>query len=183
MTEIDPGAPDGRSSDRGTSRQARGMRTFRLADAALLHETGMMSMPTMEPDASEQMVEWATSGGQIVKVLFGDTDGDGMSLVWSWFGPGFTLPRHSHSGDCLYFVHRGEIHMGATVISAGDGFFLPARAPYAYSAGPDGVEVLEFRGVSSFDMRITESLARWDHIVEVSRANRERWATDAEAHA
>jgi len=107
----------------------RGMRVFRQADAPMLYDADMMSMPTMEPDASEQMGEWATSGGQIVKVLFGDPEGSGMSLVWSWFGPGFTLPRHSHSGDCLYFVHRGEVHMGNTVISAGDGFFLPADAP------------------------------------------------------
>jgi len=32
-------------------------------------------------------------------------------------------------------------------------------------------------------MRITESLARWDQILEVSRENRECWATDAEAYA
>lgn len=161
----------------------RGMRAFRLADAPLIHETTMMSMPTMEPDATEQMVEWATSGGQIVKVLFGDPDGSGMSLVWSWFGPGFTLPRHSHSADCLYFVHRGELHMGKNVIGAGDGFFLPSGAPYAYVAGPEGVEILEFRGVCSFDMRIIESLARWDHILGVSRAGKERWEADAEAYA
>jgi hypothetical protein len=186
MTETEASATSevhaGGSAPRGGK---RGMRTFRLADAPMLHETAMMSMPTMEPDASEQMVEWATSGGQIVKVLFGDPQGSGMSLVWSWFGPGFTLPRHSHSGDCLYFVHRGAVHMGNTVISAGDGFFLPASAPYAYSAGPEGVEVLEFlefRRVCSFDMRITESLARWDQILDVSRANKERWTTDADAY-
>jgi hypothetical protein len=171
-------------SDDTEGRVARkGMRTYRLADAPMLYDTGMMSMPTMEPDASEQMVEWATGGGQIVKVLFGDPEGSGMSLVWSWFGPAFTLPRHSHSEDCLYFVHRGEVHMGNTVIGAGDGFFLPADAPYAYAAGPEGVEILEFRGACAFDMKITESLGRWQHMVEVSRANKERWAVDAEPYA
>ena len=169
--------------DDETTTGRRGMRTYRLADAPLIHETGMMSMPTMEPDASEQLGEWATGGGQIVKCLFADPDGSGMSLVWSWFGAGFTLPRHSHSGDCLYFVHRGELHMGNTVISAGDGFFLPSDAPYAYVAGPEGVEVLEFRGVCDFDMQITESLGRWQKMLEVSRANKERWAVDAEAYS
>jgi hypothetical protein len=183
MTETDTAATSQATGGDAPRAGKRGMRTFRLADAPMLHETGMMSMPTMEPEASEQLMEWATGGGQIVKVLFGDPDGSGMSLVWSWFGPGFTLPRHSHSGDCLYFVHRGELHMGNAVIAAGDGFFLPASAPYAYSAGPEGVEILEFRGVCSFDMRVTESLARWDQILETSRANKERWATDAEAYA
>jgi hypothetical protein len=113
-----------------------------------------------------------------VKVLFDDPDGSGMSLVWSWFGAGFALPRHSHSSDCLYFVHRGEVHLGSTVLGAGDGFFLPDGAPYAYSAGPEGVEILEFRGVCAFDMKITESLGRWGQIVETSKANKDRWAEE-----
>ncbi len=175
MTES-PNATDGRRGGR------RGMRTYRMVDAPLIHETTMMSMPTMEPDASEQLIEWATSGGQVVKALFGDPDGSGMSLVWSWFGPGFDLPRHSHSADCLYFVHRGEVRMGNLVIGEGDGFFLPSDAPYAYTAGPEGVEILEFRNACSFDMRITESLGRWDQIVEGARANREVWSEEATAH-
>lgn len=160
-----------------------GLRTYRQADAPSLYEKNMMSMPTTAPDATEQMMAWGTGGGQIVKVLFDDPDGSGMSLVWSWFGPGFVLPRHSHSADCLYFVHRGELRMGNAVVSAGDGFFVPADAPYAYTAGPEGVEILEFRGVCSFDMRITESLARWDQILEASRANGERWAAEAVNYA
>jgi hypothetical protein len=161
----------------------KGLRTFRKADAPLLHETTVMSMPTTEPDATDHLMAWAVGGGQVVKVLFGDPEGGGMSLVWSWFGPGFVLPRHSHSADCLYFVHRGEAHLGNAVVAAGDGFFVPADAPYAYTAGPDGIEILEFRGVSSFDMRITESLGRWDQIVETSRANQERWAAEIAEHA
>jgi hypothetical protein len=164
-------------------RPRAGLRTFTNEGATYLHDAGMMSMPTMEPDATEQFMEWVGAGGQVVKVLFGDPEGSGMSLVWSWFGPGFVLPRHSHSSDCLYFVHRGEVRMGNTVVAAGDGFFLPADAPYAYTAGPDGVEILEFRGACSFDMRITESLGRWDQIVEASRANKDRWAAEAPSHA
>lgn len=165
------------------SKKRGGMRLFRKSEAPLLHETGMMSMPTLDPPAMDEMMAWATGGGQVVKVLFGDPEGSGMSLVWSWFGPGFTLPRHSHSSDCLYFVHRGEVHLGNAVLGAGDGFFLPDGAPYAYSAGPEGVEILEFRGVCSFDMRITESLGRWGQIVETSKANKERWAAEEPAHA
>jgi len=143
--------------------------------APLLYETEVMSMPSMDPPAPDQMVEWATSGGHLVKVLFQHAD-DGMSLVWSRFGPGYPLPRHSHSADCLYYVVSGEARMGARRITAGAGFFVPAGAPYAYTAGPDGIEILEFRGVSSFGMRITESLERWDRIVDEVRANKTAWA-------
>lgn len=167
----------------GDRQGARGLRVYRRDDARPLHETGMMSMPVMEPEATEQMIEWATSGGQVVKVLFGDPEGSGMSLVWSWFAPGFPLPRHTHAGDCLYFVHRGELRMGNTVIGEREGFFLPNGAPYAYTAGPEGVEVLEFRNVCEFDMHIMESLGRWDQMRDIARENSERWTAEAESHA
>jgi quercetin dioxygenase-like cupin family protein len=134
-----------------------------------------MSMPTMSPAAQDQFMEWAGSAGHVVKVLFERGDVGGMSLVWSWFGPGYALPRHSHSADCLYYVLKGEVKLGRRTVSAGGGFFVPDGAPYAYTAGEDGVEVLEFRNVSSFDMKITESVPRWDQIVSVVREHNESW--------
>ncbi len=147
------------------------------AAAPELYESGIMSMPTMDPDAPDQLVEWALSGGHVVKTLFRQPDG--MSLVWSWFGPGYALPRHSHSADCLYFVIAGEAHLGNRVVEAGAGFFVPADAPYAYTAGPEGIQILEFRDVAEFDMKITESIPRWDRIVEIVRANKDDWQAAA----
>ena len=128
----------------GTPRRAGMQRFGGPADARLLHATQMMSMPTMDPPAPAELIEWATASSQVVKVLFGDPESGGMSLVWSWFAPHFPLPRHSHSADCLYYVSKGELHMGNLVVKEGEGFFVPSGAPYAYTAGPDGVEVLEF---------------------------------------
>ncbi len=170
------------TTTQATAEAARRRETFRRSEAPLLHQTGMMSMPVMNPEAPEQFMEWVTGAGQIVKVLFGDPEAGGISLVWSRFGPGYMLPRHSHSADCLYYVTRGELRMGKTVLSEGDGFLQPADRPYTYTAGPDGVEVLEFRTSSSFDMRITESLAGWGRVLDAVRANRERWAAEAEAY-
>ena len=144
-----------------------------------LYESGIMSLPTMDPEAPDQLVEWALSGGHVVKTLFQHEGDEGMSLVWSWFGPNYALPRHSHSADCLYYVVAGEAHLGNRVVPAGSGFFVPADAPYAYTAGPEGIQILEFRGVSSFDMKITEKLGRWDAIVDVVRENKDTWAEEA----
>ena len=171
------------NSPEGSERKRRGIELYGAADARPLYETGMMSMPTMSPQAPDQLTEWAVSSGHVVKTLFEQSGGNGMSLIWSWFGPGYALPRHSHSADCLYYVLKGELKMGRRRIVAGSGFFVPNDAPYAYSAGADGVEVLEFRGVSSFDMKISESLARWDQIVSIVRENDERWKdAQPEAH-
>jgi hypothetical protein len=166
----------------GTERRAGLQRFGGPHEAKGLHEVSMMSFPTMNPPAEDQMMEWALSSGQVVKVLYGDPEAGGMSLVWSWFAPHFPLPRHSHSADCLYFVHRGELRMGNQVVKEGEGFFVPEGAPYAYTAGPEGVEVLEFRGQSQFDMQITESLSRWSKMVETAREHRDEWAEQLPAH-
>lgn len=166
-----------------TTRRGSGLQRFAgPSEARLLHEAGMMSMPTMDPPANDELMEWGTASGQVVKVLYGDPEAGGMSLVWSWFAPHFPLPRHSHSADCLYYVARGELHMGNQVVNEGEGFFVPDGAPYAYTAGPQGVEVLEFRAVSTFDMQITESLPRWAKMVQTSREHRDAWAEELPAH-
>lgn len=109
----------------GTERRSGLQRFGGPQEAKGLHEVSMMSFPTMNPPAEDQMMEWALSSGQVVKVLYGDPEAGGMSLVWSWFAPHFPLPRHSHSADCLYFVHRGELRMGNQVVKEGEGFFVP----------------------------------------------------------
>lgn len=157
------------NSPDGSKGKRRGIELYGADDARPLFETAMMSMPTMSPEAPEQLTEWAMSSGHVVKTLFEQSGGNGMSLIWSWFGPGYALPRHSHSADCLYYVLKGEVKLGRRSIAAGGGFFVPND----YSAGDEGVEVLEFRGVSSFDMKISESLARWDQIVSIVREHNE----------
>lgn len=171
------------TGDATDGRARAGITLFDGPDRApTLYDTGIMSMPEVDPPAPDALVEWALSGGHDVRVLFRQGGDDGMSLVWSRFAPHYPLPRHSHSADCLYYVVSGEARMGNRRIGAGAGFFVPADAPYAYTAGPEGIEILEFRGVSSFDMQITESLGRWDRIVEEVRAHKDSWEAPA-AHA
>jgi hypothetical protein len=73
-------------------------------------------------------------------------------------------------------VVSGQALLGKRVISAGEGFFVPAGTPYRYRAGADGVEILEFRHARSFDMQIFESKrSRWDEVFEVAYARRDAW--------
>ena len=86
----------------------------------------------------------------------------GFSLVVIEFAPGYTLPRHSHSCDCPYYIVEGGIVMGSRELGPGDGFFLPVDQPYAYHAGPKGVKLLEFRKSTAFDMKVHEKdMARY----------------------
>src|SRR5215813_11933042 len=87
---------------------------FRADDAPSLEDDGIMTMEPgqIPPEASAAFDGRAMAAGQRVTVLFKGAGPDGFSLVHAWFGPGFRLPRHSHSADCLYYVLAGEAHMG-----------------------------------------------------------------------
>jgi mannose-6-phosphate isomerase-like protein (cupin superfamily) len=137
----------------------------------------MMKPPTVDPTIFESIDVSPMAGGSKTTVLFrGENDSD-FSLLHAWFGAGFRLPRHSHSADCLYFVLSGKARVGKRVVGAGDGFLVRADQPYAYEAGEEGVEVLEFRHVSAFDMRIfDQTVERWKPIVAAAIANREKWS-------
>jgi quercetin dioxygenase-like cupin family protein len=160
----------------------RGLRLFRRADAVDLADTTVMSRPVMDPLPERGILaEIATTSGYINQVVFGDPESGGMSLIRLWYAPHYALPRHSHDVDCLYYVVAGEAHLGNQVLTAGEGFFVPAGAPYAYIAGSEGVEVLEFRATSQFGIHVTESPARWAQLSELGRVHREEWAAQTAA--
>ena len=117
------------------------------------------------------------TAGYVNEVLFWDADNGGMNLVRLWYAPHYTLPRHSHDVDCLYYVVQGEAHLGNQVIEAGEGFYVPAGAPYSlHEAGPDGVEVLEvpLAPVRS-RIKVSESEGRWALLAENARTHKAEW--------
>jgi quercetin dioxygenase-like cupin family protein len=158
-----------------TNSNSKGITFYRAADAPSLDDDGIMTPP--ELDESVRTLDLTPlAAGSKVTVLFKGDGPDGMSLVHAWFGPGYRLPRHTHSADCLYFVVAGEAVMGNKVVKAGDGFFVKADKPYAYSAGPEGIQILEFRAKTAFDMKVLDqTVARWKPIVDIARANHDRW--------
>jgi hypothetical protein len=133
-----------------------------------------------DQQAVDATPEFFACGGAAEGVLFSDPEGSeerGLNLLWLRLGANYHLPRHSHSRDCLYYVTAGEIHLGKQILHAGEGFFVPADAPYTYIAGPDGAEILEFRGTTH--PRETQILEKdWERILDTSRANRDRWQED-----
>jgi quercetin dioxygenase-like cupin family protein len=153
----------------------RGLIIFRGDDATPL-DASVMSPPVLDPAIPRVLDLSPIAAGTTTEVLFlGDGD-SGFSLVRARFKTGYRLPRHSHNSDCLYYVVAGSVVMGSQVLRPGDGFFVPADAPYAYEAGPDGVEVLEFRRATRFDIDVRDqTVERWQPIVAAAVANQEQW--------
>lgn len=143
------------------------MAIFTAASAPSLEEAGMMEAMSFTQDdadvvpATDEEMERMQAGGKLT-VPFRQRGPGGLSLVEIEFAPGYLLPRHSHSSDCLYYIVSGGIVMGQRELGPGDGFFLPADQVYAYHAGPKGVKLLEFRTESAFDMKVYEKdMARY----------------------
>lgn len=137
-----------------------------------------------EQPVREKIAEMAESiqGGAATTVLFSQNVPNGMSLVHVWFGPNFPLFNHSHPlyGDCLYYVVAGEAILGKKRLRPGAGFFVPNGQPYKYTAGPAGVELLEFRTgggkPGTPGMKLDEhSLDSIQRIIDKARELNETW--------
>lgn len=121
-----------------------------------------------------KLVEADYANGFVVKVLF-SSEALGLSLTYSWFKPGFPLPRHSHSADCMYYVISGEMHLGEEVLAAGDCMHVPAGALYTFETGPDGVEFIEFRQAARYDIRYQSPPKVWERQLEQTKVHAGLW--------
>ena len=126
-------------------------------------------------DVSEYAME-----GQRVRTLFAAPGDNGFGLTYAWFKSGFMVPRHSHNNsDCMYYVLGGEMHLGNQVLKKGDGVFVPVDTPYSFQAGPEGVEILEFRNATQFHFLFGRNdAAYWDKMAQAIRTNGPNWKNE-----
>jgi hypothetical protein len=151
---------------------------FRASDAPGLMEVGHMAVGPY----TDLQREWVTKAkevglldGDVVKVL---CDLPGFHLTYAWLKAHYPLPLHSHDADCLYYILAGDLRMGTEQLGPGDGFFVPAETAYAYTPGDQGVEVLEFRTASRFNMlNLAKGERFWAKAVETIAAHSESWRT------
>lgn len=173
-------AEDAAESDPQPAPRKR-LRIFRASDATPVQD----HMPVLGIDAGVlaglQVLNAANptgdqNHGAKTVVLFKEPGDTGMSLTYVWFKSHYILPRHSHDSDCLYYVMAGELSIGKQVLRKGDGMFIPAAAGYSYQAGPQGVEVLEFRGATRFSFLFKNNTpAHWQDIADVLHEHGEQW--------
>lgn len=178
MTTADHPASDLNSR---ADRPRKRMKIFRASEATAIQE----HMPILGVDENVQtglrrLAEATGSYPQTVgtqtALLFCEPGDQGLSLSYVWFKSGYILPRHSHNADCLYYVLGGELHLGTQILSKGDGVFIPADVAYTYEAGPQGVEVLEFRNATRFHFLFQgNDDAHWNRIAHVLETRREQW--------
>jgi mannose-6-phosphate isomerase-like protein (cupin superfamily) len=175
------GSEDG-ARQAGTGTRRRGIKIYSASDAVNNDYTGFRGEGRTTPELTKRMADLGVAGyrlGVQSMCLFRQTEEEGgFSAVLVWGKPNYPLPRHSHMSDCMYFIISGSATMGKRTLRPGDSFFAPDGAPYQWTAGPDGVEVLEVRhNVELIGTDMTEtSPDEVERYREVIVANRDRWA-------
>lgn len=176
-TETAPASSDPQAGAR------RGIEIFRAADGIPLSDT-QMPMEGVDGSVMAGFTQLMDAGageaeGEYVRCLFREPADDGLSLCYAWFKSGFILPRHSHSSDCVYYVMGGELKLGKQTLRKGDGFFVPNGSAYSYQAGPDGVEVLEFRNAARFNILFKNNDdSHWGRMADAFRDNALTWKSE-----
>ncbi|MDG2001998.1 MAG: cupin domain-containing protein [Novosphingobium sp.] len=166
-------------SDKAT-KDLPSLEIFRARDATEYGEDGPMDGPPMsdvQQHGMAAMFEAGMMSGSEVKLLYGRPQ---MSLTYVRFKPGFALPLHSHSANCLYFIITRSIKMGTEELGPGDGFYLGTDVPYTYVPGENGVELLEFRDSNDFDFKATAKNADYWKTLAANMAKASAgWTDDA----
>jgi hypothetical protein len=154
----------------------RKFQIFRAAQAPTLQAAELMQVRpfnSTQRAAVDRLIAAGYQEGGESRVLFNIP---GFSLIHVRFKSGYPLLRHSHDSDCLYYIVAGSLKLGTELLGPCDGLFVPAGAPYTYRAGPDGVELLEFRHATRFDfVNLTNGEEFYNRALETVRANIDNW--------
>jgi quercetin dioxygenase-like cupin family protein len=157
----------------------RGIVFFAKEDARILEETDVMTPARIDPAVYRNIDIRPIGAGTRSMVLFQGEGSDGFSLITSTMKAGYRLPRHTHSGDCVYLITKGSVFVGRREITEGSGFLVKSGQPYTYTVGEQGAALVEFRSTTTFDMEILDqTVAKWKPLVDVAIANQERWAEE-----
>jgi mannose-6-phosphate isomerase-like protein (cupin superfamily) len=157
------------------------VRVYRAANAPLLEESGVARSDFGEHEGLREIATTlAGTDCAISRLLVHQTaDEGGLSIVYLFFKPNFPLFRHMHDVDSLYVVISGSVvgFMGEETLRPGDIFTVKAGHPYYYTAGPEGVEVLEiFRDSDEVTVIYTDNPDnRLEQAHDAVRANIETW--------
>lgn len=174
---------DPAASKKSQDAEHRGIQVFHASDGEALTEN-IMPMEGLDESVLAGFGKMAEAGAaesspEKVRCLFREPGENGLSLCYAWFKSGFVLPRHSHNADCLYYIVGGELKLGNQTLKNGDGFFVPSDQYYSYVVGPEGVEVLEFRNATRFNIFFKPNDDKhWDRAADATREHGPKWAEE-----
>ncbi len=158
-----------------------GVTVYRAAEAPLLSESGATKTDfEAAPVVQEVARKLASTDCSINKILAHHGTGEAsLSVVYLFFKPHFPLFPHKHDVNSLYVVISGSVvdFMGSETLRPGDCWSVQAGQSYYYTAGPEGVEVLEiFTGRDQVNIILTDAATERLEAAEAAvRDHEESW--------
>jgi len=153
------------------------MKIFRAQGEPLAED--MMHPEALDAEGAAAYAQAAEAGmhqGHEIRCLYRSPMPDGPSLCRMWLKSGFVTPRHRHDTNCMYYVLAGELRLGNAVMAPGEGVYVPQGTVYSIEAGPEGLDLLEFRTDTRFNVEYTgNDDAFWGHFLGAVAANAAEW--------
>lgn len=81
-----------------------------------------------------------------------------LQLFEVWFPAGHVVKAHAHRTDEVVWVLEGELHLGARLLRPGTSVYLPGLTLYGFTAGPEGLRILNFRATKEIGTISKEQL-------------------------
>lgn len=150
---------------------------FRAKDAPTLEQSHVLKFDGITPTIAAGLKDFVKAGGaegSYAKILI---NVPGFSLAYAWHKSDYPLPLHTHDVDCCYLVIAGTLTVGNETLGKGDGFFVPAKVAYTFVTGEEGVEFIEFRTVTSWNIEFRENNP-WGKIAAKADARHESWKVE-----
>jgi quercetin dioxygenase-like cupin family protein len=72
-------------------------------------------------------------------------DASTPQLIEIIYTPNTVISLHAHEEDEILVVLEGEAHVGSQVLKPGSSIFIRGNTLYGFSAGPEGLRLLNFR--------------------------------------
>jgi len=72
-------------------------------------------------------------------------DAQSLQMYEVKMAPDAVTENHAHEQDEIIYVVSGELRMGRRVLRAGDSVFIAGGSVYGFTAGPEGLHLINFR--------------------------------------
>lgn len=105
-------------------------------------------LPWINPQVylSEEKRQKLSSGELTVQARIREMgSADSPQLVEFLYEPDAEIQVHAHDEDEIMFVRAGEMHVGNRVLQPGASIYIAGGTLYGFKAGPNGLQILNFR--------------------------------------
>ena len=135
----------------------------------ILHDSRSNPWVAMRDIASSEALAKLSDSEAGAQVRFHDVAGTSpIQLFEIHYPANAQIKVHAHDEEEIIWVAEGEIRLGRRAFGPGSSVYIAANTLYSFSAGPDGLHMLNFRPRADYSMISPEEYAQRRHFGKMS---------------